>query len=185
MIASSPFLLAACFLQELCCHWRNKQQDTPSRQGVDPNSAPAQCWQAEARMENISEPQPSTTPSLLCPSTSNGVARNKQKASKETLLTVKRHIYFLCSTLTHREATQKTFNHYFEPEERKECTYEQNPRMLHKSLEVRKSCSSLPSFLHEHAANPTYTCFRIFSFMWLFAQEKNNAQSIVVYQLTK
>lgn len=123
MIASSPFLLAACFLQELCCHWRNKQQDTPSRQGVDPNSEPAQCWQAEARMENISEPQPSTAPSLLCPSTSNGVARNKQKASKETLLTVKRHIYFLCSTLTHREATQKTFNRYFEPEERKKSVH--------------------------------------------------------------
>lgn len=64
------------------------------------------------------------------------------------------------------------FNHSFEPEERKQSTYKQNPRMLHKSLEVRKSHSSLPSFLHENTANPTYTCFRIFSFMWLSAQEK-------------
>lgn len=150
-----------------------------------------QSWQAEHNAEHKfpSPPQP-----LSCPSTCDGVARSKHKAaSKETLLCQKAHLPHL-SKFTHRERYPKnktkkknvSFNNTWAWGHKTERTCEQDPSIFHKSLEVRKSCSSLPSFLHKHPANPIYTCFRRFFFYVgiCLGKKKKNALSIVALQIT-
>lgn len=174
---------------ELCCHWRvNSRIFLQGREQVlihSQNKAGRQNTMQNTNFQAL--PNPSRVPAPVMEW--QGV--NTRQLPKKHFVCAKRHIYLICLNSSTEKAIQKkkknaSFNHTWAWGHKTEKTCEQDPSIFHKSLEVRKSCSSLPSFLHEHPANPIYTCFRRFYFYVgiCLGKKKNSALSIVALQIT-